>query len=97
MNGTVLKWYSFLIGVVIYRQTNQSWIFQGKITIRTPPVFKSSCRIPEFSAGDPTQRSISIALVRAIAIHAVRIILAPRFLWYKMTAIARNYGVPKKQ
>jgi hypothetical protein len=52
MNGTVLKCYSFLIGVVIYRQKNQSWIFQGKITIGTPPVFKSYRRIPGFSAGD---------------------------------------------
>jgi len=52
MNGTALKCYSFLIGVVIDRQTNLSWIFQGKITIHTPPVFKSYRRIPGFSAGD---------------------------------------------
>jgi len=30
MNGTALKWYSFLNGVVIYRQTNQSWIYRRK-------------------------------------------------------------------
>jgi len=52
MNGTALKRYSFLIGVVIYRRTNRSWLFKGKVTIRTPPVFKSYCRIPGFSAGD---------------------------------------------
>jgi len=30
MNGTALKWYSFLIGVVIDRQANQSWIYRRK-------------------------------------------------------------------
>jgi len=38
---------------------------------------------------------ISTALVRAIAIHADRIIIAPLFLWYIMMVITRYYGVLK--
>ena len=93
MNGTAHKCYSFLIGVVIYRQTSRSCTIKGKGTICTPPVFKSYGRIPEFSTGDLTKRSNLHCFVRAIAIHADRIIPTPRFLWYKMTVIARYYGV----
>lgn len=52
LNGAAYKWnYSFLNGVT---ESQTSW--------GAPPMQKSSCRIPQFSAGVPYKKAIAIAM-----------------------------------
>ena len=88
-----LSVYSFLIGVVIYRQTSQSWTSKERSRYARRQYLNHIAASQSSHWDDLTERSNLHCFVRAVAIHADRIILAPKFLWYKMTVIARIYGV----